>query len=101
MTPVRESTEDKVELAEVEVEPNKGKPILTSKVGLTAVTQGAGAIAVGVTQAAEIKDQTTRLLDGLNFDATPVILGGMCIAGIVAAIWFIWDRRNKAKEYGA
>lgn len=80
--------------------PIQGKTATESKTAVTAVTQGLGATTVAVTYAADIKDNLTRMTEGLSFNATPLLIGGMAVAGILTACWFYYDRMHKSKEDG-
>lgn len=65
-----------------------------------ASAQGIGAAAVATSQAADIKDNVTRMMEGLSFNPVYVLLGAVCVVGVLAAAWFFYDRNQKIKEYG-
>lgn len=81
--------------------PVRGKPITESRTAALASGQGLAGVAVAVSYGAEIKENTVRMTEGLDFSSLPVILGAFALAGVLLAGWFVYDRYQKTAEDGA
>jgi lysozyme len=80
--------------------PVRGKPMSESRTAVTASAQGLGSVAVAVSYGAEIKENVVRMTEGLPVSTPVLLIGGMAVAGMLAAIWFWYDRYNKSMGDG-